>query len=102
MLAATGPYCLLILSYQTMKKLLSGFALLLALTAAAPISTTITPPAVASAAAESAVYVCMSKGSVAYHSSDRCAGLNRCTHTVKAMSVGDAQELGKRACQKCY
>jgi hypothetical protein len=52
--------------------------------------------------AENAVYVCLSKSSVAYHSSDRCAGLNRCTHEVKAMSASDAQNLGKRACQKCY
>ncbi|RSK46100.1 hypothetical protein [Hymenobacter perfusus] len=72
-----------------MKKLLSGFALLLALTSAAPIST-ITPTVVSATVAESAVYVCMSKGSVAYHISDRCSGLNRCTHTVKAMSVSDA------------
>ena len=49
-----------------------------------------------------AVYVCMSHGSVAYHDSDRCAGLNRCTHTIKTMSEAQARELGKRACRKCY
>ena len=60
-------------------------------------------PAVAGRVAPAAtVYVCMSKGSVAYHDNDNCAGLNRCTHEVRAMSVADAQELGKRACQKCY
>lgn len=48
------------------------------------------------------VYVCMSKGSVAYHSNDRCAGLNRCTHPIKTMTAPEAQELGKRACLKCY
>ncbi|KUG08503.1 hypothetical protein [Solirubrum puertoriconensis] len=48
------------------------------------------------------VYVCISKSSVAYHSSDGCAGLNRCTHEVRAMSVSAAQDMGKRACQKCY
>ena len=46
--------------------------------------------------------VCMSKTSYAYHRSDRCQGLNRCSHEVKAMSAADAQKLGKRACQKCY
>ncbi|MBB4600909.1 hypothetical protein HNQ93_001730 [Hymenobacter luteus] len=49
-----------------------------------------------------AVFVCMSKSSVAYHSSSSCAGLNRCTHEVRSMSASAAQELGKRACHKCY
>ena len=48
------------------------------------------------------VYVCMSKGSVAYHASDNCSGLNRCSHPLKAMSEAAAQELGKRACLKCH
>lgn len=48
------------------------------------------------------VYVCISKNSVAYHSSKECAGLNRCTHEVREMSTSDAQGIGKRACQKCY
>jgi len=48
------------------------------------------------------VYVCMSKGSVAYHNRDNCAGINRCTHEVKCMSIAEAQGLGKRACMKCY
>ena len=48
------------------------------------------------------VYVCMSPSSYAYHSSDKCNGLGRCTHEVKTMSAADAQGLGKRACRKCY
>jgi len=85
-----------------MRKLLAGIGLLLSLTAAAPNHSILPAAPTTTAATESAVYVCMSKGSVAYHNSDRCSGLNRCTHTVKAMSVADAQDLGKRACQKCY
>ncbi|AYA35991.1 hypothetical protein D3Y59_02320 [Hymenobacter oligotrophus] len=54
------------------------------------------------AATAQTVYVCISKSSVAYHATDDCAGLNRCTHEVRAMAVGAAQEMGKRACQKCY
>lgn len=60
------------------------------------------PVATERAGVSSTVYVCMSKGSVAYHSSDGCPGLNRCSHTVKAMSEAEAQELGKRSCLKCY
>ena len=48
------------------------------------------------------VYVYMSKGSVAYHSRDNCAGINHCTHEVRRMSVVEAQGLRKRACTKCY
>ena len=48
------------------------------------------------------VYVCISRGSVAYHSRDNYEGINRCSHEVKRMSVADARVLGKRACMKCY
>jgi hypothetical protein len=48
------------------------------------------------------VYVCLSKTSYAYHSSDGCNGLNRCTHEVKALREAEAQKLGKRKCLKCY
>ncbi|MDO7884270.1 hypothetical protein [Hymenobacter cheonanensis] len=42
----------------------------------------------------------MSPTSYAYHSSDGCSGLNRCSHPLKAMPTADAEKLGKRACQK--
>jgi len=84
-----------------MKKLFGSIALLLALTAATSVHNQPLLPRTELAATETTVYVCMSKGSVAYHSSDRCAGLNRCTHTVKSMTAADAQEIGKRACMKC-
>lgn len=48
------------------------------------------------------VYACISSGSVAYHSNRRCAGLGRCTHEVKPMTPAYAQQIGKRACRKCY
>ena len=48
------------------------------------------------------LYVCMSKTSYAYHSSEGCSGLNRCAHPLKAMPTAEAQKLGKRACHRCY
>lgn len=84
-----------------MKRLLTHFGLLLALSAAVPASHHPKPVGI-TAHTSAAVYVCMSKGSVAYHSSDHCAGLNRCSHEVKAMTADDAAQLGKRACLKCY
>lgn len=59
-------------------------------------------PAVAPAAAAPKVYVCGGGSAYAYHSSDNCAGLNRCTHGVTAMSVAAAETLGRRPCQRCY
>ena len=84
-----------------MKHLFTHLCLLLALTAGVPASH---PPKAAGITVHTAatVYVCISKGSVAYHSSDNCAGLNRCSHEIKAMSVEAAADLGKRACLKCY
>ncbi|SDX80935.1 hypothetical protein SAMN04488069_103257 [Hymenobacter psychrophilus] len=45
-----------------MKKLFGSFALLLALTAAAPITTPLTSAPTSYTVAETAVYVCMSNG----------------------------------------
>jgi hypothetical protein len=87
-----------------MKNLLRGLVLLLAVTVSIPSSSALPVGAVVTlpVKATEAVYVCMSKSSVAYHSRDNCAGINRCTHEVKTMSAADAQRIGKRACMKCY
>jgi len=47
------------------------------------------------------VYVCLSKTSYAYHSSEACSGLNRCAHPIKPMPTAEAEKLGKRACHRC-
>jgi hypothetical protein len=84
-----------------MKHILFLFALLLALTSAVP-SRPVLHLVTNSNQLTEMVYVCMSKTSYAYHSSDGCSGLNRCSHPLKAMSTVEAEKLGKRACQKCY
>jgi hypothetical protein len=48
------------------------------------------------------VYVCNGGSAYAYHSYEACAGLNRCTHVVNAVTVAQAQSMGRRACKKCY
>lgn len=60
------------------------------------------PVAAAPARPTATVYVCMSKTSYAYHSSEACNGLNRCSHPLKAMPTVEAEKLGKRACHRCY
>jgi hypothetical protein len=51
---------------------------------------------------KSKVYVCMSKTSVAYHSTKTCNGLNSCSHEIKSLSIQEAENYGKRPCKKCY
>ena len=49
------------------------------------------------------VFVCVSKGAVAYHQRLNCSGLQRCTHkiikTVKSVAI---KTYKLRACKKCY
>ncbi len=56
------------------------------------------PVAAAPARPTATVYVCMSKTSYAYHSSEACNGLNRCSHPLKAMPTAEAEKL---ACRRC-
>jgi len=49
------------------------------------------------------VYVCNSYTAYAYHSSQSCRGLNRCTHEIVQVSLSDAMNKYKRtACKICY
>ncbi|TDN39287.1 hypothetical protein E4631_15545 [Hymenobacter sp. UV11] len=48
------------------------------------------------------VYVCSGGSAYAYHNYESCSGLNRCTHTVNAVTVAEAEGMGRRACRKCY
>jgi len=48
------------------------------------------------------VYICNGPNSYAYHSHDRCSGLNNCSTQIYAISLSEALGKGRRACQKCY
>jgi hypothetical protein len=48
------------------------------------------------------VYVCGGGAAYAYHTSDGCAGLNRCSHGVSAVTVAEAEGMGRQPCKKCY
>lgn len=48
------------------------------------------------------VYVCGGGSAYAYHSSEGCGGLNRCSHGVSAVTVAEAEGMGRRPCKKCY
>ncbi len=50
---------------------------------------------------ESAVYICDSKTSYAYHSSTDCRGLSRCTHGVVKLTRKEADQ-SRTPCKWCY
>jgi hypothetical protein len=48
------------------------------------------------------VYVCGGGSAYAYHRSESCSGLNRCSHGVSPVTVAEAENMGRRPCKKCY
>jgi len=50
----------------------------------------------------SKVYICTGPHAKVYHASASCRGLNRCSGTVKTISLAKAQEMGRRACKVCW
>lgn len=51
---------------------------------------------------EDTVYVCKSPTSYAYHTSEDCKGLSKCTHGIEKMSEDDAEYDGKTPCGYCH
>lgn len=52
--------------------------------------------------ANSVVYICTGPKAETYHKSKCCRGLNRCSGSIKAISMVKAKEMGRRACKICY
>ncbi len=49
------------------------------------------------------VYICEGGSAYAYHRSKNCSGLNRCTHTISAVSKTVAENsYDRRPCKKCF
>ena len=51
---------------------------------------------------DGSVYICTGPKSKAYHRTDRCSGLNRCSGDIVSVSLEKAKQMGRRACKKCY
>jgi hypothetical protein len=47
---------------------------------------------------KSDVYICVSKGAKKYHYDKSCKGLSNCKHTIKKVSLSDAQDMGLTLC----
>lgn len=48
------------------------------------------------------VYICTGGKSTCYHRTPTCSGLNRCSASIKAISLDKAKKMGRRPCKKCY
>ena len=49
------------------------------------------------------VFICDSATAIAYHKIENCRGLNKCTHTIKKITMIEAINTYKRrACKICY
>ena len=48
------------------------------------------------------VYICTGPKAETYHKSKDCRGLNRCSGSIRAISLDKAKEMRRRACKICY
>lgn len=47
------------------------------------------------------VYICTGGYSKRYHATRSCKGLRNCGGTIKAISIEEAEEMGRTPCQIC-
>ena len=48
------------------------------------------------------VYICTGPTAYAYHKTDTCKGLRRCTGDIKKISLEQAKKENRKACKLCY
>jgi hypothetical protein len=48
------------------------------------------------------VYICNGQYAYAYHSYTSCPGLNNCRATLSYLKEGQAQQMGRSPCQRCF
>lgn len=48
------------------------------------------------------VYVCMGSSATRYHKTEECPSFANCKSGVEAMSVEEAQDMGRTPCLRCY
>lgn len=52
--------------------------------------------------AKTEVYICDNPSAVAYHKSEYCRGLQKCTHEILKVSLTEAAARKLRPCKICY
>lgn len=53
-------------------------------------------------AGDSYVYICTGPQSKKYHKTDKCRGLNKCSGTIKKITLEEAKKIGRTPCKICY
>lgn len=53
-------------------------------------------------AGESYVYICTGPQSKKYHKTDKCRGLNKCSGTIKKITLEEAKKINRTPCRICY
>ena len=48
------------------------------------------------------VYICTGGSSKRYHATRSCKGLRNCGGTIKAITIEEAEEMGRTPCRICY
>lgn len=48
------------------------------------------------------VFICTGKSATVYHRYKDCKGLNRCRSKIKAITIDEAERMGRRECKICY
>ncbi len=48
------------------------------------------------------VYICTGPRSEAYHKTDHCFGLNRCSGDIERVTKAEAKDMGRHECGYCY
>lgn len=52
--------------------------------------------------ASGTVYICTGPKAHAYHRTERCSGLNKCSASIIPVSESKAKAMGRHRCNKCY
>jgi hypothetical protein len=48
------------------------------------------------------VYICKGPNSLRFHSNSSCRGLSSCSTQIYSVSIAEAKNIGRTACQICY
>lgn len=53
-------------------------------------------------AGDSYVYICTGPQSKKYHKTEKCRGLNKCSGTIKKITLEEAKKINRTPCKICY
>jgi predicted small secreted protein len=101
-----GYYSIFLIKFINMKRVLFGLVIFFSLSTMITLSSCNTNGgngnnSIGTQDNEDLVYVCVSKGSYAYHCDPDCYYYNRCTHETKAITKEDAIAENRKPCSKC-